>query len=89
MAFTVAGHNSQGLERAARGDISTVTDDFLSKSKNLAFHTVIYTDIIWTVIFDYLLTVFNHEVALQLRHYDWLIDWLRIEGILKFVLTER
>jgi len=37
---------SQGLERAARGDISTVTDDFLSTSKNLAFHTVVYADII-------------------------------------------
>jgi len=41
---------------------------------------------------DHQLTVFNPEVALQLRHfYDWLTDqWsLRIEGILKFVLTER
>ena len=25
---------------------------------------------------DHLLTVFNPEVALQLRHYDWLTDWL-------------
>ena len=37
---------SEGLERAARWEISTVTDDFLSTSKNLAFHTVIYADII-------------------------------------------
>jgi len=38
---------SQGLERAARGDMfSTVTDNFLSTSKNLASYTLTSSELL-------------------------------------------
>ena len=96
-AFTVAGPKVRNV--LPEGTSAKSLTIFCQRLKTWLFiqsYTLTSSEVLNCYPSDHLLTVFNPEVALQLRHFNyWLTDWLtdqwslRIEGILNFVLTER